>query len=98
MCTTKIILQPVREITKWLRAHPKNSGSKTPKKKNDDFSGGGVPQKSPAEKLAELAGKVTAAAAASAGDQPRPHRYTISMSSPSPSNINAVRTQVSKQP
>lgn len=72
----------MREIAKWLRVHPKHSGSKTPKKKSDDSLGGAAPQKSPAEKLAELAGKATAAAAAAtAGDQPRPYRFSMRMTS-----------------
>ena len=71
----------MREIAKWLRVHPKHSGSKTPKKKSDDSSGGAALQKSPAEKLAELAGKATAAAAATAGDQPRPYRFSMRMTS-----------------
>jgi hypothetical protein len=59
--------QPVREISKWLRAHPKNSAQKTPKRKGDDAAAGAVPQKNPAQKLAELAAALTA----SADDKPR---------------------------
>jgi hypothetical protein len=65
--------QPVREISKWLRAHPKSSGSKTPKKKSEDSVGTAVPQKNPAEKLAQLAVALTA----SAGDLSRNARYCV---------------------
>lgn len=80
-----MVRQPVREISKWLRAHPKISAQKTPKKKGDDAAGGGAPQKTPAEKLAELA----VALSASAEDKPR----SRSKSSP---NLSAMDSAAAK--
>lgn len=77
-----MVRQPVREISKWLRAHPKSSGSKTPKKKSDDSVGSAAPLKNPGEKLAQLAVALTA----SAGEQSRNAR---SKSSPDLSAMDA---------
>lgn len=80
-----MVRQPAREIAKFLRAHPKASSSKTPKKKGDDSSGGAATLKTPAEKLAELAVALTA----SAGES----RVSKSKSSPNLSSMDAKPLQ-----
>ena len=83
----------MREISKWLRAHPKSSGSKTPKKKSDDSVGTAAPQKNPAEKLAQLAVALTA----SAGEQSRNARYCVRAVFVL-RNMTSVLIQVKEQP